>query len=861
MAYVTQNFYSGQKLTDEHMKHIEAGISTADANATKALDIAQKDHATLPPEIAGKADNWMIEEETGLAYLTSGGKKISSGIMIPNDGSGVGGSGSAGTPYAVQYVFQKLTDEQKEQARENIGAGNAGQINLKKYGITEGNIDHKAPYSSAEWEQAYNNFEGIKTALADMAANGQTNIVLPKGTYVVCYQNPNGKEFFLNYGWEIVIPSHVTFDLNGSTIRVIFDSDNRNPYDKSTLDPYKLNGTVFAFSKSYHSTICNGILLGDRYERSYTAKDDERKQEQTYGIKFTKGSEHCTVLNMDISGFMGDAITGDGNHDPDKGGVVVSGTQTYTSLFLDGSGAEKAGTGYSFVSDYHDLTPITSVGGNVMTVITNIGYVREYNAGNNFTIFFYDENKTFLVSNVYDHLDNIPIPLDAKYCRLMTQSETAYAEGATTLEVVYQITPPPSQFVTVSHCTIFNNNRGGMSNLPNDVTIEKCELYENGTKGTENWPEFWYSTRYAINCEDTVCRKIVIKDNYIHDGSTHCLLLAAKYALVEGNRIINFGVGFGGQGLVAYHVKNVVFINNWVEKAASPEFADSITNRKGRYITVTNNYFKNCNIKGDDNTIFGDNVIISDRVNVSFKNTKPAKGFVIEENPGANNNVNVLSYLMGTFKESSFVLHQKNASTSSDFIVLGEKSSDVSIEYVDDAKNRPIVLNKVYGATIVGGEWIQKGEALPEWKAGDVANSTLKPYKDANYTNYYSEVTIVNTFKDSNIIIDENFTANRLIYAAANANATKYRLTLEFDGCTFDVYKNLSQGLVYLYNYCQNKDVIVTVSFKNCTFNNHTENTVGVVQSAGFTKTESNYSLTWEGNTLNGNWTEPQQLS
>lgn len=40
MAYVTQDFYSGQKLTDEHLKHIEAGIATADANAERALKIA-----------------------------------------------------------------------------------------------------------------------------------------------------------------------------------------------------------------------------------------------------------------------------------------------------------------------------------------------------------------------------------------------------------------------------------------------------------------------------------------------------------------------------------------------------------------------------------------------------------------------------------------------------------------------------------------------------------------------------------------------------------------------------------------------------------------------------------------------------
>lgn len=49
-------------------------------------------------------------------------EKIGDGLSVENGVLSVHG-GSGGTPNAVQYVEQTLTDEQKAQARENIGAG------------------------------------------------------------------------------------------------------------------------------------------------------------------------------------------------------------------------------------------------------------------------------------------------------------------------------------------------------------------------------------------------------------------------------------------------------------------------------------------------------------------------------------------------------------------------------------------------------------------------------------------------------------------------------------------------------------------------------------------------------------------
>ena len=65
-------------------------------------------------KVQSKADD--LKAEDGTLFLLSAGEPIGSGVPIP----------SGGTSEAVQYVEQTLTDEQKAQARSNIGAEAAG---------------------------------------------------------------------------------------------------------------------------------------------------------------------------------------------------------------------------------------------------------------------------------------------------------------------------------------------------------------------------------------------------------------------------------------------------------------------------------------------------------------------------------------------------------------------------------------------------------------------------------------------------------------------------------------------------------------------------------------------------------------
>ena len=100
MGYISQNFYPGQKLTDEHMKHIEAGIATAQSTAEDALRVAQEAGQQteevlldlLDPILAGKGDNLEFDNEAGLLYLTANGQRISDGIRVATS-SGPGGGG------------------------------------------------------------------------------------------------------------------------------------------------------------------------------------------------------------------------------------------------------------------------------------------------------------------------------------------------------------------------------------------------------------------------------------------------------------------------------------------------------------------------------------------------------------------------------------------------------------------------------------------------------------------------------------------------------------------------------------------------------------------------------------------------
>lgn len=735
-----------------------------------------------------------------------------------------------------------------------VKPSSGGIINLEKYGITEGDVDHKAPYSAEEYAIAHNNALGIQKALNDMAGNGIGEIVLPRGTYVICYQNPTGGMWYANTGWEIVIPSYVDFDLNGSTIRVLYDSDNRNPYDLSTNELYDLNGIVFMFSQTYNSTIRNGKILGDRYERSYS-NSNEKVMEQTYGVIYQKGSTNCSVVDMEISGFMGDSVAGKPSHDPDKGGNAT-GSTVFSNIALDDSGQEVTTGVYShtFTSDFQDLGNIVSVGGKMMTVRTNLGYTYEFKSDDGtFETFFYDADKNFLKKAEYEQCDNIPIPHGARYCRLMiVNSEAA---GNETLSMTYQITPPSSQIATVKNCKFYNNNRGGMSNLPHDIVVEGCELYENGTAGTEGWPLLPDSTRYAINCEDTICRKIIIRNNNIHDGF-NCILMSAKRCLVEGNVFRNFNGVLG-----VYNGKDNILSNNWIEGVGSVA-GFAYANRKDRHIMVTSNYLRGAGVQPNDQIVYENNVIIFDRVNVNGDNTIPQCLMTCKESVGASNKY-IHGNIKGTYKDTRFEMRRPQYSTTRDYIELGEDSENVQIEYSGDAAARRYYPFAVNGARVVGGLGDVADNVMEGGNRFRISRSEIIPAYTWFEGVYTASRDTGYTFIETKIVLNEELSGTKFMNIVSNATLTDFcTVQISFENCEVDVEKSGVTELVGINLGQETPEIHISLVFRNCVFRNRTGAAVSIATIVNpAVLDETNYSVVFEGNTLEGEWTLPPNVA
>ena len=713
-------------------------------------------------------------------------------------------------------------------------------IDLDKYGIVEGDLSHKAPYSDEEYEIAYNNMDGFKTALNDLSSQGYHQIYLPKGTYIMCYRNP-GVLWTHDSGWGIMIPSNVEFNLNGSTIKVIFDSDNKNPYDTTSDKPSDLGGRLFIFSKSYYSTLKNGIILGDRYERSFN-DSTEKSRDYTYGIHITNGSSHCKIEDIDISGFMGDAICSNQNHNPDFGDSIVYTNVTFTNSSLstkDGSIESKPASNYVFTSDYIDLSSIVSTGCRAITLRTNLGYAYVFDADVSFKVFLYDENQTLIKFDEYDQTDDIPLTSNTKYCKI---SLVDYDKvGESTISPVFQLSPTSPEFLHITNCKIYNNHRGGISNLPNDSIVECCEIFENGTAGTEGFPVFTDTTRYAINCEDHMVRNLTIKNNYIHDGYNG-ILLTCKNAVITENVVKNFPTS----SVYSMHSSNIIVSNNKFENTKIPTKLKDKTK-----IIVSNNFYVNVsNITVPTNMFLNNNNITMKRINIANSGELSLNLGIVNEELSTNS-VNSYGGISGSFKDTIF--NCVNSPTYFDVIDLASNSSNNIINYSGLAKNRNIKPLNVYNTTLTNGR--------PSFVATvnhlfNLVNSTINVGADSWSLSYaHSGEDSGFNFKNCIINITEDFTPKNSAFIFTNSTGNydnKGILNITFDGCEININNNSVYYLVYLGLLNGTSFARLNLTIKNCVINNNTSGTLKLFMDGNNHLAADYCTLVLENNTYNG---------
>ena len=132
---------------------------------------------------------------------------------------------------------------------------------------------------------AVNNSNGINDALVWAAGQGYAEVLLPKGSYLIDETIP------------VKVPSYVTFNLNGSKLRV---RDNN-------LENYE----IVKFEDVQFSRVTNGLIEGDRDAHDYSSGGTHE-----FGVGVSvQASKFISIDNLEIYN-----VTGDGIYTGNQGG-------------------------------------------------------------------------------------------------------------------------------------------------------------------------------------------------------------------------------------------------------------------------------------------------------------------------------------------------------------------------------------------------------------------------------------------------------------------------------------------------------------------------------------------------------------
>lgn len=408
--------------------------------------------------------------------------------------------------------------ENLPEATKSSASGAGYLIDLDKWGITNG-IPSK-PYIDSHYIMANDNITGINNAIQYASDNNYTKVVLPRGEYALCFPQ------------QIQIKSNLDLNLNGSTLKVIYDSDKKSPFDmRTTTDYYDFQGISFIFNNVVNSSILNGTIIGDRVDRSYANLEAEKRVEGSYGVVFRKSTKNCQVKNCIISDYMGDSVSfhstsvyelaefnaGFTLNNLDSNGQIIPSSNTLTTLPFP------LPTGYDYTS--------FMVYGSGYTRLTNLN-TKE------FDVYFYRADNVFIgASKNRRVLVPITFPVNTAKFRIVLRDETNPSRN-----ILWRLKfgDIPS-FNVVENCEIFGCQRGGITGGGSYNIIRNNNIRDTGLGS--NWfingkPVFFDPTKYGFNQEDDYGDGVIIENNRF--SGCHNAILAGVYSLdISKNHFFN----------------------------------------------------------------------------------------------------------------------------------------------------------------------------------------------------------------------------------------------------------------------------------------------------------------------------------
>ncbi|WNH10054.1 right-handed parallel beta-helix repeat-containing protein [Thalassobellus suaedae] len=694
---------------------------------------------------------------------------------------------------------------------------NIKYLTALEVGLVGGDINTTSPFTTQEYDDAYNNGINLATAIKNAYDNGFRGVVVERGTYPLASNAGSTTIASGSASIAMLLTGLKDFNINfnGSTFFLIYDSNNKSTYDTSADAAHLLPYQGIRIEKSTNLSITNLEMRGDNYMRSWITGEDG--DIGCYGIVLSKGTVGIKIENYIGHGFRCEPLA------INAGGTGYK-SLTWTSGGIDPStGDEIVETG-SFRTQL--VEAITTTGtyeliNNSVTLIGS-GYVRELKFKNSiFQIAYYDASSVFIMSETSAQNKLNHLPVNCKYVRYTVFDETEVTPDYSSI-IMTSGTP---RSLEVNNSQFFYNMRGGIAGCANNTIIRNSVFHNIGQviEDKLGWMAYNDTTTFGINVEDGMsdflriegcrfenvdhafltpaCQTIIFKNN-ISEGNTYSSVInTVKYAEVSGN---------------------IFYGNNYTDGLSVLSDSD----RTGRSTKITNNTFVNSKltataINDDKNNIYiSGNDYINTKVEyegnvIADKNVH--SGFVgAFTSPVSAINVllfnDIIEEKEGFGSWQRYVISARNKISSS---IINIKNS-VARNTITDAIDVPSIYYKSETEQTISYEW-------------DISNVIEQNQYGTTYENLNLYYGSGNSY-DSLPNLTVNFNNTKLINSRFNlGRRTTINggvLTLNFNNCVLDFTD--ASSLYILTNSYTNTGGQLIMNFDNCTFKSDTSKTIAI---------------------------------
>ncbi|MFB5252948.1 right-handed parallel beta-helix repeat-containing protein [Bacillus mycoides] len=430
---------------------------------------------------------------------------------------------------------------------------------------------------------AVNTSQGINNALKWASQQGYTEVVLPKGTYLIDKNKP------------IEPQSYLTLNLNGATLKM--ETNNLTGY------------AIVSFCKNQvYSRVTNGIIQGDKDTHDYSSGGTH---EGGYGVavgSFTptadggNNTRFVSLDNLDILNCTGDAITLNSTF-----GQISPFPTSLASSFEQGSISTTDGSLVSSTTKIRSKLQIDMK----QAAIVKYGYFGLYGNGfgglgtditsDYYDVIFYNLSNAFISAKInVQFFDEVEVPNGASYAKIVLHQSTVPAPTNCLINVRV---PSFSQYTYIEKCNLHHCRRQGITvGGAKNVYIRDNDIHH--IAGTDPQSGIDIEDGYDLN------QYIYIERNNFHDNQKYNIIVVnGKFIYIVNNSIMNtisnayVGVSInGGADRVIVTGNNirlakvflagdVIFSNNYVYGAQ--------INAQGVYGNRSINIFDNvfCNSK------------------------------------------------------------------------------------------------------------------------------------------------------------------------------------------------------------------------------------------------------------------------